>query len=69
LEQKRSRWNAPGTKAFIPGVPHLIPRGIEKECMEALLGTRPLFLSGFHDAIESLTPLPYLLENCSARSH
>jgi hypothetical protein len=35
--QKRSRWNAPGTKAFIPGVPHLIPRGIEKECMEALL--------------------------------
>ena len=37
--QKRSRWNAPGTKAFIPGVPHLIPSGIDKECMEALLGT------------------------------
>lgn len=35
--QKRSRWNAPGTKAFIPGVPHLIPSGIDKECMEALL--------------------------------
>jgi hypothetical protein len=40
--QKRSRWNAPGTKAFIPGVPHLIPSGIDKECMEALLGTNSL---------------------------
>jgi len=39
--QKRSRWNSPGTKAFIPGVPHLIPRGLEKDCMEALLGTSP----------------------------
>lgn len=35
--ERRSRWDAPGNKAFIPGVPLLIPRGLGKDVMDTLL--------------------------------